>query len=119
MPTIDDLKPKTFTITVRGVELECKPLRLSHSLIISKISDVFQNPDKYDAKQIIKAQEDIDFVFSDVIPALKFELDMSTTLEVIMQLMETIQPDDDKFLKENGVDLDPKEQESQETPRTT
>jgi len=98
MPTIDDLKPKSFTITVKDVELECKPLRLSHSLIIGKIADVFQSPDKYDAKDIVKAQQDIDFVFGDVIPALKFELDMSTTLEVITQLMESIQPEDDKFL---------------------
>jgi len=37
MPTIADLQPKPFTVTVGGVELKCKPLRLSHALILSKM----------------------------------------------------------------------------------
>jgi len=41
--TIEDLKPKSFTVNIKGVELQCKPLRMSHTLIISKVGEVFQN----------------------------------------------------------------------------
>lgn len=109
--TIEDLKPKPVKIKLGGVELESKPLRLSHGLVVAKIGNVFQNTDKATREEIKQAEADMDEVIGDLIPELRgIELDMSTTMELIEQLMGSIEPADDKQLKDKGVkfDSDPK-----------
>lgn len=109
--TIDDLRPKNFKVNIKGVELECKPLRMSHTLIVSKIGDIFQNVSTSTNEQITQAQKDMDQVIADLIPELSgIELDMSATLELITQMMDQVQPDDNKELSDKGVsfDTDPK-----------
>lgn len=103
--------PKNFTITVKGVELQCKPLRLSHALIVSKIGNVFQAPKDFNSKEIKQAEIDLDDVLTDLIPELKgISLGINDTVELITQLMDNVQPTDDKEVKDAGVrfDTDPK-----------
>jgi esterase/lipase len=111
MLTIEDLKPKSFTVKVKGVELECKPLRMSHTLVISKVGEIFQNIGTVDKKQIQQAEADMDEVIAELIPELKeIQLDMQGTLDLITSMMENIQPADNKELTEKGVEFnsDPK-----------
>lgn len=113
MLTIDDLRPKEFTINVKGVELRCKPPRLSHVLTISKVGQVFQEPEKATADAIKQAEIDMDSVIGELIPDLKgVQVDVSATLEIITQLMEQVQPTDNKELADKKVqfDTDPKVQ---------
>ena len=109
--TIEDLKPKKFKITIKGVEVECKPLRLSHALTISQIGEVFNNSKKTSTIELKKCEEDMDNIIGELIPELKdIELDVASILDVITQMMGTIQPTDNKYLNENEVsfDSDPK-----------
>ena len=113
--TIDDLKPKDFKINVKGVELACKPLRLSHALIVAKLGDVFQNPKNYNNEEIRKAETDIDELISELVPELKgIQLDTMTMLDVITQLTDSNDPSENKELKEKGVSFesDPKDEQN-------
>lgn len=111
MLSIEDLKPKSFKVNVKGVELDCKPLRMSHTLVISKIGDIFQNISKSKVEDIKQAEKDMDEVVADLIPDLKgIELDMQSTLDLITEMMKQIQPADNKELNDKGVEFntDPK-----------
>lgn len=111
MLTIEDLKPKNFKVNVKGVELDCKPLRMSHTLVISKVGEIFQNIKTADKKQIQQAESDMDEVITELIPELKgIQLDMQGTLDLITSMMENIQPADNKELNDKGVEFnsDPK-----------
>lgn len=112
MPSVEDLRPQPFKITIRGVELDCKPLRMEHGLLISKIAAVFQNMDKATRKDIVTAQEDFDYVVASLVPELKdIELNIDDSLTVIEQMQTGSEPTDDQYLKEQGVQLgDPKVQ---------
>lgn len=110
--TIEDLKPKNFKINVRGVELESKPLKLSHALIVSKLGAVFSDYAKASSDQILSAEKDWELVVGELIPDLKgISLDLNTTIELIEQLMSSVEPTDTKELNEAGVSFDdsPKE----------
>lgn len=105
--TLDDLRPKEFNITVKGVELTSKPLRLSHALIVAKLGKVFESPDNASTEQIKQAQADIDGLIGELIPELEgVELDMSSTMELVTQLMNHVQPSDNKELQDKGVSMD-------------
>ena len=109
--TIEDLQPKDFTINIKGVELTCKPLKLSHALMLSKIGDIFSNPQSATKAQIKQAETDLDEVIEEVLPELKGkQLDMMATFDVITKMMEQIEPTDNQQIKEKGVsfDADPK-----------
>lgn len=111
MLTIEDLKPKSFKVNIKGVELECKPLRMSHTLVISKIGEIFQNIGASSKEQIKQAEADMDEVVADLIPELSgIELDMQSTLDLITEMMAHIQPADNKELNDKGVEFntDPK-----------
>lgn len=111
MPTIEDLQPKPFKITLKGVELLCAPPRLSHTLILAKVGNIFQNSKDATKDEMRQAESDINEVVGELIPDLKdVQLDMNATLELITQLMDNIQPSDNKELKENKVEVntDPK-----------
>lgn len=109
--SIEDLQPKSFTVNIKGVELTCKPLRLSHTLIVAKIGDVFQNLNLIDKEQIKQAEKDMDEVVAELIPELKdIQLDMQSTIDLITQMMEQVEPSDNKELNAKGVkfNTDPK-----------
>lgn len=111
MPTIDDLQPKNFRIEVKGVTLESKPLRLSHALSLNKLGEIFKNPAEVSQQKVAQAEQELDNVIGELIPELKGkQLDLSTTLELLSKLIESIQPDDNKELSAAGVEInsDPK-----------
>lgn len=111
--TIEDLKPKNFKVKLKGVELESKPLRLSHALMVVKLSEIFQNPDKATKEQIKQAEADMDELIAELIPDLKdIQLDINSTSDLITELMNHVQPSDNKELTDKGVkfDADPKAQ---------
>lgn len=106
MPTIEDLKPKKFTVTVKGVELTCSPLRLSHALIVAKVGEVFQSPKDATKAAIVQAQKDMDEVIAELIPEIAdIELDMADTIELITQMTANSQPDDNQYLAKAGVEF--------------
>ncbi len=111
--TIADLKPKDFIVTIKGVEVSCKPLRLSHALVVAKIGNVFQEAAKASRQEIKQAEKDMDDLVAELIPELMgTELDMAATMELIQQLMDNIAPSDNKELADKGVKFnsdDPKE----------
>lgn len=107
MPTLEDLRPKKFPITVRGVVLQCSPLRLSHALIISKVGSVLENPKDAKSEDIKKAEADMDAIIEELIPELKdIQLDMMDTVSIITQMSEGITPEDTKFLEQQGVSFE-------------
>lgn len=106
--TIEDLKPKPFKITVKGVDLMCQPLRLSHALIIAKIGDVFADPKLATKESIQSAEKDIDEIIAELIPELAgISLDMGSILAIITQLGSHNEPSDNAELNERGVNLNP------------
>lgn len=109
--TLDDLQAKNFIIEVKGVQLNCAPLKLSHALIMSKLGSIFENANKATSDEIKQAEKDLDGVLEEIIPVLKGKVfDMNFKMEVLTKVMESIQPDDNKELEANGVQLptDPK-----------
>lgn len=105
--TIDDLQPKAVEIEIKGVKLTSKPLRLSHVLTLAKLGNIFQNPEEYKRDQIKQAESDIDEVIGELIPDLAGkQLDSNVVLDLIQQLMETVEPDDNQELKEHKVEID-------------
>lgn len=113
MASLDDILPKSFTININGVELECKPPKLSHAMLLAKTSKVFQDIDNSSVEQIREVQKTVDAVFEELVPELKGRsLDMDITIEVITQIMEKLQPSDNKELTDRGVNFsaDPKVQ---------
>jgi len=107
MPSIEDLRPQKFKVTIRGVDLNCSPLRLSHALIVAKIGDVFQSPKEATKESIIQAQKDMDEVINELIPELEgVELNMTDTIDLITQMTSNTQPEDNQYLNKAGVKFD-------------
>ena len=109
--TIQDLQPKDFTVTIKGLSLNCKPPRLSHMLLLSKVGEVFSNIKDMDRKAITQAEQDFDYVVETLIPDLKgIQLDIQSIIDIITQIMEQVTPEENKELAEKGVkfDTDPK-----------
>ena len=109
---ISDLQPKPFNINVEGVELQCQPPRLSHVLMMSKVGAVFQDPAKATTADIKQAEADMSSIIKELIPAIgDMQLSVSALLSVITQLMDQVQPADNKELEAKGVSFgaDPKE----------
>ena len=104
--SLEDLRPKNFTITIQGVELECKPLKLSHTLTMASISDIFSNLKDSTPESIERADKEIQSLIADIIPSLNFELDGATTMEIITELVNSTTPSDVEYLNKNGVKLD-------------
>jgi hypothetical protein len=105
--TIEDLRPKNFKVNIKGVEVDCKPPRLSHILVISKVGESFQNIANLKREQIQEAEKDFDWVVSELMPELKgIDLDMQSVIDLITQIMEKIQPDESKELSDKGVKID-------------
>lgn len=109
--TIEDLQPKEIKVKLGELELTSKPLRLSHALILTQLGEIFQNPKNSSFEEIKKAEQNVDNLLSDLIPELAGKnLDVSTTIDIISQLINTVQPSDNAELNAKGVkfDSDPK-----------
>lgn len=108
---ISDLQPKEFEIELKGQKTMCKPPKLSHVFILSKLGNIFKNSNDYTVDDINTAEKDLEYVFGELIPELKgVSLDMQTNIDIITQIMEHITPSENKELKEQGVQFgtDPK-----------
>lgn len=104
---IKDLQPKPFEVSVKGQTTECKPPRLSHIFILSKVGNLFQNTDTASSADVKQAEKDLDEVFGELIPELKgVSLDMQPTLDLITQIMENVNPSENKEMDSQGVKLD-------------
>lgn len=109
--TVEDLKPKPFKIKINGVELTSQPIRLSQALVLTRVGKLFEDSSSATKQEIKQAEADIDEVFTELMPELKdAKLDSGVSLEIISQLMDSIQPSDNKELKKRKVkfDTDPK-----------
>lgn len=104
---IEDLQPKSFEVTIKGQTTMCKPPRLSHIFILSKIGNLFQSPDSASAVDVKQAEKDLDEVFGDLIPELKgVALEMQAVIDLITQIMENVSPAENKELDKQGIKLD-------------
>ena len=109
--TIEDLKPTPFKITVRGVDLECKTIRLSHAMIIASVGSIFNDIKNSSVDDIKRAETEMIAIIPEIIPSLKdIELDGITIMDIITQLGPHMKPTDVEFLEKNGVKIndDPK-----------
>ena len=109
--TVEDLKPKNFKIIIKGVELDCKPPKLSHILMFSKVGETFNNLKDVTKESVVQAQNDFDWVVGELLPELNdIDLDMQSVIDVITQIMEQVSPEETKELDARGVkfDTDPK-----------
>jgi len=111
--TVADLQPKPFKVSIKvkgtdeKVEVDCSPLRLSHALQVSKIGNIFNDSANTTPQQLKQAEEDMDVVIAELMPELKgIKLDIGAIMEVIEQLMASVQPSDNKELREKGVNLE-------------
>lgn len=123
--TIDDLKPKKFKVYIsvpneeEKVVLDSKPPKLSHVLILSKVGKIFEDSSNASMQEIKQSEKDFNHVIADLIPELDgVEVSMSATLEIITQIMEQIEPDDNKQLKESGVSFNKDPKEERNKPRS-
>lgn len=108
---VSDLQPKPFTITLGGQTTECAPLKLRHIFILNKIGMVLQNPGEATKDQILEAEADFDYIIGDLVPELKgASLPVDMILDLITQMMVTVNPSENKELADKGVsfDADPK-----------
>lgn len=108
--TIDDLKPKSFTIKLSNQEVICKPLKLHHALIMQRIGAVLQDPNT-NKEKLLTAEQDFNEVVSELIPELAdVELDLNLTLQLLEGMMSSLETAEMKELNDKGVDLksDPK-----------
>lgn len=111
--TIDDLQPKDFTINLNGVELTCKPLKLSHTLALASVGSILDNINNASIEEIKRVEKNVYAVIPEIIPELTGKtLDGNTILNIITQVMTASQPSEIEFLEKNGVkiDSDPKAQ---------
>lgn len=106
---ISDLQPRPFTVNLgKGGTTECKPLRMSHIFMLNKLGSVFVEPEKATREQIAAAEADFDFVIADLIPELAgVQLGLDTVMSLIGQMMETVNPSENKELDDKGVSFDP------------
>lgn len=88
---IEDLQPKSFEVTIKGQTTLCKPPRLSHIFILSKIGNLFQSPESASSTDVKQAEKDLDEVFGDLIPELKgVNLDMQSAIDLIEGIKRAI-----------------------------
>jgi hypothetical protein len=109
--SINDLQPQPFTVKIKGQEIQSQPLQLKHALVLAKMGSIFQDPAKATGEQIESAQADITKVFNELMPDLVgVTLDMQMTMEIMTQVMNQIDPEDNKELEKHKIKLnaDPK-----------
>ena len=114
--TIDDLKPKKFKVTLGGVGLDCSPLSVAQVLDLTRIGEIFQNPESHTSEDFKEADKKLKGIIGELIPELKDTgLEVKYVLELIEQLMDSIEPSDNQELKKAEVKFkksDPKVQKT-------
>ena len=119
---ISDLQPKPFTVTLGEQTTECAPLKLRHIFILNKIGMVLQNPGEASKEQILEAENDFNYIIGDLVPELKdVSLPVDMILDLITQMMLTVNPSENKELADKGVsfDADPKAEQSESDKERT
>jgi len=112
MPSVEDLQPKPFTVTIKGMEYESKPLRLSHALMVSKIGAIFNDVRNSNLKETKQAETDLDLIIADLIPDIKdAHLDLLTVMDLLAQLMDSVQPTEQQELEDNNIEISEKKTE--------
>ena len=117
--TANDLQPKPFNIKVQDKEYLCKPIRMSHRLILARLTPFFKQfenagngePIDLTAQQLLEFEAELNVLISDLIPALAgLTIEMDDIAEILSQIMNNILPDESKELKEAKVEVqnDPK-----------
>lgn len=107
MPTLDDLKPKPFKVSLKGHEFECKPLRLSHTLTVSRLAELFNDSGKITMKSAKAAEKDLDELIADLIPELTgVQLDLNDSMHLLTQMVNSVEPEESKELSEANVQFD-------------
>lgn len=104
---VSDLQPKPFTVTLGEQTTECAPLKLRHIFILNKLGTVFQSPEGATREQIEEAEADFNYVVADLIPELKdVNLPIDMMMDLITQMMTTVNPSENKELEAKGVSFD-------------
>lgn len=105
--TANDLSAQPFTIVIRGHTLTSNPVKIRHALIMAKLGSVFNNLTDATEDDIEKADKKFAEIIEELIPELKgIDLDMQTTVDILGELMSSMEPSDNKELREAGVTFD-------------
>jgi len=103
---IEDLQPKSFKVSIKGQEVDCKPPKLSHLLLVTKLGKVFENAQSANREQIVEAEKDFEFVIGELMPELDgLVMDPGMVTEVLTQIMEQVMPEETKALKEHNIEV--------------
>lgn len=114
MSSIQELQPKSFKVKIQGSEYDCKPMRMSHRLILGRIQPLFEQmanaagekPIDLSAAEILNYENELDVLLSSLIPELSdITLGMEDIGSILEQIMDTILPDDQKELKEAKIEV--------------
>ena len=115
----NDLQPKPFNINIKGNDYKCNPLRMSHRIIIAKISPLFAQFEiiangqeiEMSTEKIFELEKELDLLINNLIPELKnIELNIEDLANLIGLLMDSILPQESQDLKDAKVEVnnDPK-----------
>lgn len=112
--SLEDLQPKPFIVKLKGHDIPSSPLKLSHALALAKVGEIFKSVQTATVEQLKDAEKSASDVIHELMPDLNgIDLDMNLTVEIMQQLMNNIEPSDNKELTSKGVKFgndDPKEQ---------
>lgn len=112
--TANDLQPKDTKIKIHDKDYTCKPIRMSHRLIIAKLQPFFKQFELLSqgkevdlpATKILEFEEELDVLIKSLIPELNnLTLRMEDIIEIITQIMQNAMPDESKELKEAKVEV--------------
>lgn len=115
--SINDLQPKPFKIKIKDNEFNCKPIRMSHRLIMAKITPLFKAMEdvangkevELSSKQMIELEKELDVLIGDLIPQLSnITLEIEDIASVFEQIMDSTLPEDVKEMKDAKVQTNPK-----------
>lgn len=125
-----DLLPKKTTINIKGKQYPCKPMKMSHRIIVAKLQPFFQqfeniaNNKKVElgAEELLSLENDMDILIKDLVPGVKdiaqdMVLDTEDIADILNQLLDTAMPEDVKKLRDANVKID-QDEESLKVPRT-
>lgn len=112
--TANDLQPKQYKITVQGKDYIGKPLRMSHRLILTRLTPFFKQFENastgkeinLNATQLLEFENEIDVFIQDILPSLSgVTLSFEDISEILVQVMNSIMPEESKQLAEAKVEV--------------
>lgn len=119
----EDLQPRPKTIKIKDKDYRCKPMRMSHRLIIARLKPLFEDMERMSkdekielsADEILTAEHDIDVLVKSLVPDLQIgSLELEDTIELLAQIVNNSLPEEAQQLKEAKIEVnkDPKVMES-------